>query len=114
MGAKRAWWVIKAGSPAPVLVTSYWQSGGHFAVVRNRSAVRGFSTVFEVRPHDPADADRFATSPAVAEAFLRSRRRLGAGLSKIEVRDARVAVARGWRAGYGHIQDQKVGGVRLT
>ena len=79
MGGKRAWWVVKANTAAPVLVTSYWQSGGHFAVVRNKTEVRGFSTVFEVRPHDAADADRFVASDAVKDAFLRSRRRLGAG-----------------------------------
>ena len=99
MGGKRAWWVVKANTAAPVLVTSYWQSGGHFAVVRNKAGVRGFSTVFEVRPHNLADADRFVASKAISDAFLRSRRRLGAGLSKIEVRDARVAVVRGWKAG---------------
>lgn len=97
LAGKRAWWALRAPVPAPVYATSYWQKSGRFAIVRNTVNVVAFSTLFDVRPLDPAQADRVAADPEVAAAFVGARRRLGAGLSKIEVSDARRAIVRGWR-----------------
>jgi SAM-dependent methyltransferase len=98
MVGRATWWALRRPEPAPVYVTSYWQKSDRFAIVRNTGPVVAFATLFAVRPLDSADADRLVADPAVSEALIGARRRLGAGLSKIEVSDARVAIVRGWKS----------------
>lgn len=94
---KAGWWAQRPTDPAPLYAVSYWHPSSHFAILRNTAGIAGFASFFALRPRDLADGARIAGDPAVAEAFIGARRRLGHGLSKIEVSDARTAIVRGWR-----------------